>query len=74
MFQEWVTEFEECHQLRCQACGEPIVWVVEKSGERVPCNPGKDMIVTEDGDVVDGFVPHWNTCTLELVGPEGVGS
>jgi len=46
----------------CKGCGEEIEWIETKEGKKMPVNPGKVVVVTQDGRVVTGQVPHWSTC------------
>lgn len=47
----------------CKGCGEEIEWIEsKKTGKPMPVNPGKVVVVTQDGSVVTGQVPHWATC------------
>ena len=46
----------------CKGCGEEIEWIETTEGKRMPVNPGKVVVVTQDGKVVTGQVPHWATC------------
>lgn len=45
----------------CKGCGEEIEWIETKEGKRMPVNPGKVVVVTQDARVVTGQVPHWST-------------
>lgn len=47
---------------KCKGCGRPIVWVNTKNGRAMPCDDVKQTVVTDDGEVVSGRVPHWATC------------
>lgn len=47
---------------RCKKCGGPIHWIVTKAGKKMPTNPGEVKICTEGGEIVSGFIPHWDTC------------
>lgn len=70
----------------CKSCGAQIVWVKTKAGKAMPCDAhkvlgeldpnGKDILVTEDGEVVKcntgmscytgkivvGYTSHFATC------------
>ena len=47
---------------KCKGCGRPIVWVNTKNGRAMMCDDVKLTVVTDDGEVVTGRVPHWATC------------
>ncbi len=47
----------------CKGCGAEIVWLKTKSGKNMPCNAEKTTIITESGEVITGYVPHWGTCS-----------
>lgn len=47
---------------KCKWCGRPIVWVNTKNGRAMMCDDVKQTVVTDDGEVVSGRVPHWVTC------------
>lgn len=32
------------------------------TGKQMPCDPKEQVLITKDGEVVRGFVPHWATC------------
>lgn len=46
----------------CNGCNAEIVWVKTAGGKRMPCDPAIVTVVTDQGDVVKGRVPHWVTC------------
>ncbi len=47
---------------KCKGCGAEIVWIKTANGKNMPCNAEKATIVTEAGEVVAGYIPHWATC------------
>ena len=53
---------KEAIMAECKGCGEEIEWIATTEGKRMPVNPGKVVVVTQDGKVVTGQVPHWATC------------
>lgn len=48
---------------KCKGCGAEITWIKTKAGKLMPCNSEKSTIVTEQGEIVVGHVPHWATCS-----------
>ena len=46
----------------CKLCGVYIEWIKTKSGKNMPVDPTPATIITEDGRVYKGFVPHWVSC------------
>ena len=71
---------------RCKGCGAEIDWILTRDGKNMPVNPepvyvavdeGRDVFVTDYGDVIRGrevpantgssevaFVSHWATCPV----------
>ncbi len=47
---------------KCKGCGAEIVWIKTKSGKAMPCDTNKVIIVTDEGETVAGYTPHWATC------------
>ncbi len=47
---------------KCKGCGAEIVWIKTANGKNMPCNTEKTTIVTEAGEVVTGYIPHWGDC------------
>ncbi|MDI6872514.1 MAG: hypothetical protein QME79_14410, partial [Bacillota bacterium] len=47
----------------CRGCGRPIDWIETPAGRRMPVDPGRVTVVTDDGRVVTGRTPHWATCS-----------
>jgi len=51
---------------KCKSCGAPITWIKTKNGRVMPCDVpavdyqdnynGKDLIITEDGQVIRGTI------------------
>ena len=48
---------------KCKGCGAEIIWIKTKAGKSMPCNLEKITIVTEQGETIVGYVPHWATCS-----------
>lgn len=46
----------------CKGCGAAIAWITTLKGKAMPCDPGAVNVVTEDGQLVRGYIPHWATC------------
>lgn len=46
----------------CRGCGLYIEWVKTKAGKWMPIDPEGVTVVTREGEVVKGFIPHWATC------------
>lgn len=52
--------------IRCKSCNAPIIFIKTRKGKSMPCDAkpvrfdleikGRDLIVTEDGDVVRGRI------------------
>ncbi|MBQ3557844.1 MAG: hypothetical protein IJA11_08645 [Oscillospiraceae bacterium] len=71
---------------RCKGCGAEIDWITTRAGKHMPVDPapvfvavgdGKDVFVTDDGEVIHGralssddgsaevaFVSHFATCPV----------
>ena len=47
---------------KCKGCGAEIVWIKTKVGKAMPCDTHKVIIVTDEGETVAGYPPHWATC------------
>ena len=47
---------------RCKACGAELKWIKTKTSKAMPCDPKRVTVVTEQGEVLNGYVPHWATC------------
>lgn len=48
--------------VECKGCGFPIVWITTKDGKKMPCDPEKLTVITDNGDAVTGRVSHFSTC------------
>lgn len=48
---------------KCKGCQADIVWIKTTNGKNMPCDPKKVVIVTENGETVSGYTPHWATCS-----------
>jgi len=47
---------------RCQKCRAELKWIKTIKGKSMPADPKLITIVTEDGEIVKGYTPHWATC------------
>lgn len=47
---------------KCKGCGAEIVWIKTKAGKAMPCDTNKVTIITDNGETVIGYTPHWATC------------
>jgi len=48
--------------MKCRSCGETIAFISTKNGRLMPVQPGAIRIISRDGEIVEGFKPHWNEC------------
>ena len=49
---------------QCKSCQAEIHFVVlGKSGKPMPCDPKQLTFVSDDGQLLTGYIPHWATCT-----------
>lgn len=57
-------ELKEASELltSCHGCGAQIKFITMGSGRLMPVDPKQKTIITEDGDIVKGYTPHWSTC------------
>ena len=46
----------------CKGCGAPIRFIKTPAGKSMPVNETPQKYVTEAGEVVTGYTPHWATC------------
>ena len=46
----------------CRGCGKGIIWLISAKGRPTPVDPGLVTIMTQDGDVHQGRIPHHITC------------
>lgn len=46
----------------CRGCGAEIIWFKTKNDKSMPCDANKVTIITENGETVTGYIPHWTTC------------
>ena len=47
----------------CRSCGAEIVWLETAKNKRpMICDPAYVQIVTDEGKMVRGRIPHWATC------------
>lgn len=47
---------------RCKGCNADIIWIKTTNDKIMPCNAEKTTIVTTQGEIIIGHVPHWVTC------------
>ena len=48
----------------CKACGAEILFIEHcRKGGLIPCDAEKTTIVKPSGEMVQGFIPHWATCS-----------
>ena len=47
----------------CKGCGAEIIWIKTPAGKLMPCDAQKITIITEQGQTVSGYIPHWATCS-----------
>lgn len=46
----------------CKGCNKVIKWIKMESGKNMPVDTKLITVVTIDGKVVRGYIPHWSTC------------
>ena len=47
----------------CKKCFQYIEFIkMEKSGKMMPVNPKPLRVITERGEVINGYLPHWAEC------------
>jgi hypothetical protein len=47
----------------CKRCGKTISFLTTRAGKHMPVDSFTTItILTEDGDVMRGWIPHWATC------------
>jgi hypothetical protein len=46
----------------CRGCGVYIEWILTPAGKNMPVDPAEITLVTAEGKIVKGFMPHWATC------------
>jgi hypothetical protein len=46
----------------CKSCGAVIEWITTASGKSMPCDPKLVRVMTKEGALVAGFIPHFATC------------
>ena len=44
----------------CKKCGEPIHFVPTSTGKLMPCELNIVTIITTNGIVSQGYIPHWD--------------
>ena len=48
-------------------------WIKTTTGKAMPCDLNKVTIVTESGETVTGYTPHWATCPAAKSFKKGKG-
>ena len=46
----------------CKKCGEPIHFVPTPQGKLMPCELNIVTIITTNGRIEQGYIPHWDKC------------
>lgn len=47
----------------CKKCGRYIEFIkMKKSGKFMPVSPRALSVITEQGEVIKGYLPHWSEC------------
>lgn len=46
----------------CSSCGAELHWLITPAGKFMPCDPAVVRVVTEEGQLVAGRIPHLVTC------------
>lgn len=49
--------------MKCRKCNTDIKFIKTEKGKNMPVDSRLVTIVTEDGKVVKGYIPHWATCS-----------
>lgn len=47
---------------KCKSCNATISFIHTRNNKMLPVNPGSVTIVTADGHIHRGFIPHFVTC------------
>jgi hypothetical protein len=47
---------------KCKGCDQDIRWIKTKEGKWMPCEVMGFQGMTEAGEMVTVFQPHWNNC------------
>lgn len=47
---------------KCRWCGKEINWIKTPAGKAMPVDIETITVVTVNGEVVKGHMPHWATC------------
>ena len=45
----------------CKKCGQ-IVHTIRRRGSLLVVNPSVRRVVTPKGEIIDAYIPHWDTC------------
>ena len=51
---------------KCRSCGADIYWIKMQSGKFNPVDIKKQVIVTESGEIVSGYISHFSTCPQSM--------
>ena len=51
-----------CEPKTCKKCKAKIRWIRTKKLEWMPVDFKLITIITLEGEIVKGFIPHWATC------------
>ena len=46
----------------CKKCGESIHFVPTTQGKLMPCEVNIITIITIEGELKQGYIPHWDKC------------
>lgn len=46
----------------CRGCKATIQFITTPTGAQMPCGTRRVSVVTAEGNVVQGFTPHWAEC------------
>lgn len=47
---------------KCRGCGANIVWFTTNTGKAAPLDAEKTGVMTPEGKMVYGRIPHFSTC------------
>lgn len=48
--------------MKCRSCGADIKFIKTVKGKAMPVEVKQIWILTEDGELVKGYLPHWSNC------------
>jgi hypothetical protein len=46
----------------CKACGAPILFITTVNKKQMPVEAKPIQIITDDGEMISGYLPHWGNC------------